>query len=114
MAIILADSGFPLRSAELVHVPSRGRGLVSLPIREMLFAGAPSTEFENGVYHGRIILPPDYPFKPPSFIMLTPVRTTLTDSSCLVDDVLVVYKRCSTTISIIKRLTTDFVLHNTL
>lgn len=27
---------------------------------------------QGGIYHGRITLPPEYPFKPPSFIMLTP------------------------------------------
>ncbi|KAK9821497.1 hypothetical protein WJX74_003306 [Apatococcus lobatus] len=34
--------------------------------------GAPGTEFEEGIYHGRIILPAEYPFKPPSFTLLTP------------------------------------------
>lgn len=24
------------------------------------------------MYHGRILLPPEYPFKPPAFMMLTP------------------------------------------
>ena len=27
---------------------------------------------QGGVYHGRILLPPEYPFKPPAFMMLTP------------------------------------------
>lgn len=36
--------------------------------------GPDGTEFEDGIYHGRILLPHDYPFKPPSFVMLTPVR----------------------------------------
>ena len=27
---------------------------------------------QGGIYHGRIILPPEYPFKPPSFIMISP------------------------------------------
>jgi len=27
---------------------------------------------QGGIYHGRIILPPEYPFKPPSFIMVSP------------------------------------------
>lgn len=27
---------------------------------------------QGGVYHGRILLPAEYPFKPPSFMMLTP------------------------------------------
>jgi Ubiquitin-conjugating enzyme len=36
--------------------------------------GPEETDYQGGLYHGRILLPPDYPFKPPSFIMLTPVR----------------------------------------
>lgn len=32
---------------------------------------APSA-YENGLYHGRIVLPPAYPLKPPSFRFLTP------------------------------------------
>uniref|UniRef100_A0A023F7U9 Putative ubiquitin-conjugating enzyme e2 n=2 Tax=Triatoma infestans TaxID=30076 RepID=A0A023F7U9_TRIIF len=34
--------------------------------------GSPSTEFEDGLYHGRIILPNQYPMKPPNIILLTP------------------------------------------
>lgn len=34
--------------------------------------GADGTDFEGGVYHGRIILPPEYPFKPPHILFLTP------------------------------------------
>lgn len=34
--------------------------------------GPEGCEFENGVYHGRIIFPTEYPMKPPSFILLTP------------------------------------------
>jgi ubiquitin-conjugating enzyme E2 J1 len=34
--------------------------------------GADETDFAGGVYHGRILLPPDYPFKPPHIIFLTP------------------------------------------
>ncbi|CAH0492704.1 unnamed protein product [Peronospora farinosa] len=34
--------------------------------------GPHDTEFEGGIYHGRIILPSDYPFKPPNIILLTP------------------------------------------
>lgn len=33
--------------------------------------GPPGTDFDGGVYHGRIILPPEYPMKPPSIVMLT-------------------------------------------
>ncbi|PXF43723.1 Ubiquitin-conjugating enzyme E2 J1 [Gracilariopsis chorda] len=34
--------------------------------------GPPDTAFEGGIYHGRILLPPDYPLKPPEIILLTP------------------------------------------
>jgi len=34
--------------------------------------GANSTEFEGGIYHGRILLPAEYPFKPPNIMFLTP------------------------------------------
>lgn len=34
--------------------------------------GPPETPFAKGFYHGRILLPHDYPMKPPSIIMLTP------------------------------------------
>ncbi|EDO28988.1 predicted protein, partial [Nematostella vectensis] len=34
--------------------------------------GPPDTEFAGGRYHGRIILPPEYPMKPPSIMLLTP------------------------------------------
>lgn len=34
--------------------------------------GPEGTSFEEGAYHGRILLPPEYPFKPPSIIFLTP------------------------------------------
>lgn len=33
--------------------------------------GPSETEFEGGIYHGRIQLPSEYPFKPPSFMLLT-------------------------------------------
>lgn len=34
--------------------------------------GSSGTEYEGGVYHGKIVFPPQYPFKPPSILMLTP------------------------------------------
>ncbi len=33
--------------------------------------GPDETDFQGGVYHGRIMLPNDYPMKPPNFIFLT-------------------------------------------
>lgn len=48
------------------------------PLEDNLFewhfviAGPEDTEFHGGLYHGRIILPADYPLKPPSIIVMTP------------------------------------------
>ncbi|RZC48678.1 hypothetical protein C5167_017106 [Papaver somniferum] len=51
---------------------------MSLPLEENIFEwqfaikGPPDTEFEGGIYHGRIQLPADYPFQPPAFMLLSP------------------------------------------
>ena len=34
--------------------------------------GPPDSEFAGGIYHGKILLPPEYPFKPPNIVFLTP------------------------------------------
>jgi ubiquitin-conjugating enzyme E2 J2 len=34
--------------------------------------GAPDTPYEGGTYHGKLVFPADFPFKPPSIYMLTP------------------------------------------
>ncbi|ORX44591.1 UBC-like protein [Hesseltinella vesiculosa] len=47
-------------------------------------AGPPDTEFHGGRYHGRILLPTEYPFKPPHLIFLTPNgRFQLNTKICL-------------------------------
>jgi len=50
----------------------------ALPLEENIFEwhfvilGQAGTDFEGGIYHGRIMLPSEYPFKPPNFMLLTP------------------------------------------
>lgn len=34
--------------------------------------GAPGTEYDGGLYHGKLVFPPQYPFKPPSISLFTP------------------------------------------
>ncbi|KAI3408678.1 hypothetical protein GPALN_007736 [Globodera pallida] len=34
--------------------------------------GPPDSAYASGVYHGRMVLPADYPMKPPNLILLTP------------------------------------------
>ncbi|KAM7319565.1 hypothetical protein ACRRTK_021248 [Alexandromys fortis] len=49
------------------------------PLEDNLFEwhftvrGPPDSDFDGGVYHGRIVLPPEYPMKPPSIILLTTI-----------------------------------------
>ncbi|KAI7871086.1 ubiquitin-conjugating enzyme/RWD-like protein [Spinellus fusiger] len=46
--------------------------------------GPAETEFDGGRYHGRILLPSEYPFKPPELIFLTPNgRFELNTKICL-------------------------------
>ncbi|TRY59190.1 hypothetical protein DNTS_032433 [Danionella cerebrum] len=48
------------------------------PLEDNLFEwhfsvrGPPDSDFDGGIYHGRIVLPPEYPMKPPSILLLTP------------------------------------------
>lgn len=60
------------------------------PLEDNLFEwhftvrGPGDTEFEGGIYHGRILLPAEYPFKPPELIFLTPNgRFELNTKVCL-------------------------------
>ena len=64
-----------MREAQELHEPTED--YFAQPLDDNLFEwhftvrGPDDTAFEGGVYHGRILLPPQYPMKPPSIIMLT-------------------------------------------
>uniref|UniRef100_A0A915E992 UBC core domain-containing protein n=1 Tax=Ditylenchus dipsaci TaxID=166011 RepID=A0A915E992_9BILA len=46
--------------------------------------GSPDTPYEGGYYHGRIVFPSEFPFKPPTFIFLTPSgRFEISKAICL-------------------------------
>ncbi|PWN91770.1 UBC-like protein [Acaromyces ingoldii] len=46
--------------------------------------GPSSSEFEDGIYHGRILLPAEYPFRPPNVMIMTPNgRWELNKKICL-------------------------------
>jgi ubiquitin-conjugating enzyme E2 J2 len=34
--------------------------------------GSPDTSHEGGRFHGKIVFPPEYPYKPPAIYMITP------------------------------------------
>lgn len=50
------------------------------PVNDNLFEwhftirGAPETDFEGGIYHGRLIFPSEYPMKPPNIVLLTVIN----------------------------------------
>ena len=61
---------------ELTRNPAKN--FTAEPLEDELFewhftiTGPPGTSFEGGRYHGRIIMPPEYPMKPPDIYILTP------------------------------------------
>jgi len=65
-----------MREAQELHQPTAD--YYAQPLEDNLFEwhftvrGPDDSAFEGGVYHGRILLPAEYPMKPPSIILLTP------------------------------------------
>ena len=58
--------------------------IIILHSRHFTIRGADQTDFAGGVYHGRILLPPEYPYKPPHIIFLTPTgRFDINTKICL-------------------------------
>ncbi|KAF5026029.1 hypothetical protein F66182_1884 [Fusarium sp. NRRL 66182] len=63
-------------AAELSNSPSAD--YTAEPLESDLFEwhftlrGPPNSVYSNGIYHGRIVLPPTYPLRPPSFRFMTP------------------------------------------
>lgn len=63
-------------ASDLLHNPTPS--ISASPLEEDLYewhftiSGPPDSPFSQGLYHGRIILPPSYPLRPPSFRFLTP------------------------------------------
>ncbi|KAA0194708.1 hypothetical protein HAZT_HAZT010722 [Hyalella azteca] len=64
-----------MREAQELHKPTEE--YFAQPLEDNLFEwhftlrGPVNTEFEEGIYHGRIILPSEYPMKPPDIIFIT-------------------------------------------
>lgn len=58
----------PIKSPTITVSPNEAN------ILEMHYVieGSRGTPYENGIYHGKLLFPKDYPLKPPSVIMLTP------------------------------------------
>ncbi|CAO3570583.1 unnamed protein product [Mortierella alpina] len=74
--VILAVKRIMQEARELVREPSTdfSANPLETDIFEWHFTirGPEETEFEGGLYHGRILLPNNYPFAPPSLMFLTP------------------------------------------
>lgn len=65
-----------MREAAEMSIPTSD--YFAAPLDDNLFEwhftvrGPDDTEFQGGIYHGRIIVPAEYPMKPPDIIVLTP------------------------------------------
>ncbi|KAK7752161.1 hypothetical protein SLS62_005905 [Diatrype stigma] len=63
-------------AAEISNAPSPD--YTATPLESDLFewhftlTGPPNSSYAGGIYHGRIVLPPTYPLRPPSFRFTTP------------------------------------------
>ncbi|CAM6094047.1 unnamed protein product [Calypogeia fissa] len=82
----MADERYNMRNPAVKRILQEVREMqnsasdefMSLPVQDNIFEwqfairGPQDTEFEGGIYHGRIQLPPEYPFRPPAFMLLTP------------------------------------------
>lgn len=70
-------SGVKRLMREAIELANPTEEYYASPLEDNLFEwhftvrGPPSTEFEGGYYHGRILLPSQYPMQPPNIILLT-------------------------------------------
>ncbi|KAI8594517.1 ubiquitin-conjugating enzyme/RWD-like protein [Dissophora ornata] len=85
LGLVNTLSGIPKKKTAVKRIMQEARELVREPSTE--FAASPldtdifewhftirgpeETDFEGGLYHGRILLPNNYPFAPPSLMFLT-------------------------------------------
>ncbi|KAL9934559.1 hypothetical protein V8E36_006334 [Tilletia maclaganii] len=94
----MAATAYNRKSSAVKRILSEARELAADPSTEytaqplesnifewhFTLRGPQDTEFEQGLYHGRIILPPEYPFRPPNLMVLTPNgRWELNKKICL-------------------------------
>ena len=58
----------PIKEPKIVIAPNESN------ILEMHYVieGSEGTPYENGIYHGKLIFPKEYPLKPPGVMMITP------------------------------------------
>ncbi|ORZ35638.1 ubiquitin-conjugating enzyme/RWD-like protein [Catenaria anguillulae PL171] len=67
-----------LKEIQELEADSSDRYAITIPFEDDIFQlhftirGPSGTPYEAGVYHGRLVLPPQYPFKPPEIYFLTP------------------------------------------
>ncbi|GAA6050115.1 hypothetical protein JCM3770_001380 [Rhodotorula araucariae] len=86
MAAAARSSPRPIRSAGVRRLLQEAHELelddcaeyAAQPLEDDIFQwhftlrGAKGSDYDDGVYHGKLVLPSDYPFKPPEVYMLTP------------------------------------------
>ncbi|CAG9864408.1 unnamed protein product [Phyllotreta striolata] len=74
----LKSPGVKRLMREAIELANPTEEYYACPLEDNLFEwhftvrGPPGSDFENGYYHGRILLPSQYPMQPPNIILLTP------------------------------------------
>ncbi|EEC47060.1 predicted protein [Phaeodactylum tricornutum CCAP 1055/1] len=58
----------PIRDPKITVAPNES----NLLEMHYVIEGSKDTEYEGGVYHGKLIFPREYPLKPPGVMMITP------------------------------------------
>lgn len=53
----------------LTHCPDRPQNMLEW---HFVIKGPKETPYAGGRYHGKLVFPADYPYKPPAIMMLTP------------------------------------------
>ena len=70
-----------IRQYRYVRIGPLGKSLLRW---HFSLAGTPNSEYQDGVYHGRVLLPKDYPMSPPRIQLLTPSGRFITGADiCL-------------------------------
>ncbi|EIW68178.1 hypothetical protein TREMEDRAFT_17545, partial [Tremella mesenterica DSM 1558] len=67
-----------MQEAQELAIPDEDDGFVASPLEDDIFEwhctmrGVSNSEYDGGLYHLRILLPPSYPMSAPDIILMTP------------------------------------------
>lgn len=56
----------------IIHLSFKVSNIYHCLFRHYVIQGPEGSPYHNGIYHGKLCFPPDYPYRPPSIYMITP------------------------------------------